>query len=148
MKKIASIILIFSFLSAAGGIKNKNNQFLNYVDKTVNYSFEIKGLKNLQTPFYVPKSYLPNSKRIEEVKKYVELSLMSIFLNKAYMKVDVYLNSQLINTYKKWVSLNQSVYNCKLIKLNFTSAVFKCGKRLLIKELNHKLKNLKVRDRK
>ena len=149
MKRILISVLILSFLFAFAKEKNNNDMYLNYVDKVVNYNFKIKDLKKLKTPFYVPKIYKSNMKpHNRPVKRYTKLKLLSILSDKAYIKVDVYLGLQLIDSYKKWLSLNQSVNDCKLIKLNFTKAVFKCNDGLLVKELNHKLKNLEIRERK
>jgi len=149
MKRILISVLILSFLFAFAKEKNNNDMYLNYVDKVVNYNFKIKDLKKLKTPFYVPKIYKSTMKPDNRpVKRYTKLELLSILSDKAYIKVDVYLGLQLIDSYKKWLSLNQSVNDCKLIKLNFTKAVFKCNDGLLVKELNHKLKNLEIRERK
>ena len=115
------------------------NQYLNYTNKIINYYFKLD-LDKIESPFYNPKprKIISNIKNIEN-KEIIKINLISVLNNQAYIKVEKYLGDKLITTNKKWLKLNQKIYNCKLIKLTNIKATFKCGNKILIKSINKKL---------
>jgi len=138
MKKLFILIFCFYIGNAKDDINTVQNQYLNYTNKIINYYFKLD-LDNIKSPFYNPqsKTIVSHIKNIEN-KEIIKIDLISILNNKAYIKVEKYLGDKLLTTNKKWLKLNQKIYNCKLIKLTDIKAIFKCGNKTLIKSINKK----------
>ena len=122
--------------------------YIDYANKVINYEFNIKNINKLKSPFYErPKSkslseYAGDKKNIR-IKKRVKIILLSIFENKAYIKIEKYLGEQLIRVEKRWISLNDKIYDCKLTKLTDIDAYFKCPNKTLYKTVNTKIPMLR-----
>ncbi len=138
MKKIILIMGFFLFLLA------QDDKYLTFVNKLVNYNFELRNVEDRTAPFEIKIINKSKGQNIQKllVKK-VKIDLLSIFNNQAYVKVDEYLGDQLIKTQKKWIKVGDKIYNCKLAKITIDKAVFKCGKKALIKSLNKKIPGFK-----
>jgi len=138
MKKIL-LLFIGIFLFA------KSDIYLDYVNKLVNYGFELKNLKTDKAPFEIKidkNIKYKNSVERTLVKK-IKIELLSIFNNQVYLKIDEYLGDQLIKTQKKWLKKSDRIYNCKIIKISLEKVILKCGKKILIKSLNKKIPGFK-----
>jgi len=143
MKRVVSILLL-GILAFGAEEKSVKDLYLEYANKVISYSFKIDGLEDIKSPFYQP----PSAKKVTKIKKVpvkksVRITLLSIFMNKAYIRIDEYLGAQLVGSVKKWIGLNDKIYDCKLIKLTATDAVFKCSKRMLFKTINQKIPRLR-----
>jgi len=151
MKKLTVLLTIFivTIIFAQGNIQRKNTQkdiYLDYTNKIINYEFNIKNINKIKSPFYEPPKFLPGpvgSKKNVRIKKRVKITLLSIFENKAYIKIDEYLGEQLIRVEKRWISLNDKIYDCRLTKLTDTDAYFKCSDKTLYKTINTKIPMLR-----
>jgi len=138
MKKIL-LLFIGIFLFA------KSDIYLDYVNKLVNYGFELKNLKTDKAPFEIKiDKNIKHKNSVERtlVKK-IKIELLSIFNNQVYLKIDEYLGDQLIKTQKKWLKKSDRIYNCKIIKISLEKVILKCGKKILIKSLNKKIPGFK-----
>jgi len=109
MKKIILLTVLIVLMFGADDVKLKNI-YLDYTNKIINYEFELKDINKIKTPFYKP--YTPDlnmTKNISHnqasVKKSIKLTLLSIFGNRAHIKIDTYLGEQLIKSEKKWIQL-------------------------------------------
>jgi len=134
------IILIFIFILYAKDDMNKvQNLYLNYTNKIINYYFDLN-LDKIKSPFYRPisQSITSNIKNMKN-KEIVKINLIAILNNQAYIKIEKYVGDKLITTNKRWLKLNQKIYNCKLVKLTNIKAIFKCGNKNLVKSVNKKL---------
>ncbi|ACM92719.1 hypothetical protein NAMH_1264 [Nautilia profundicola AmH] len=143
MKKL--VILIGLLTLMFGEATTQKDIYLEYTNKVINYEFNIKNLSKVKSPFYEPPKFFPgtpNAKNVQ-IKKRVKITLLSIFENKAYIKVEEYLGEQLVSVTKKWISLNDKIYDCKLSKLTDTDAVFKCSDKTLYKTINKKIPMLR-----
>ena len=155
MKKLVILLLAINIIFAQNTEQNnsilQNNQkdkYLEYTNKIITFGFELKNIEKIRSPFYnVAKGIkIYHNYNSAKMKKSVKITLLSILGKQAYVKIDVYLGEQLIKTNKKWIRLNDKIYDCRLIKLTYTDAYFKCGKRTLYKTINKKI--LKLRDTK
>jgi hypothetical protein len=144
MKKL---ILLTGFLSLvfSEGTTQKDI-YLDYTNKVINYIFNIDDIEKVKSPFYEPQKFIPGvrvGKKNVRIKKSVNITLLSIFEDRAYIKVEEYLGEQLVSVKKKWLKLNDEIYDCKLTKLTDTDAVFKCTDRTLYKTINQKIPMLR-----
>ena len=152
MKKlILKLVFIITVIFAQENAQQTNTQkdiYLDYTNKIIDYKFSIKNINKIKSPFYaLPKfttDTVGNKKNIR-IKKLVKITLLSIFEKKAYIKIEEYLGEQLINIKKRWVSLNDRIYDCRLIKLTDTDAYFKCGDKTLYKTVNAKIPMLRTK---
>ncbi|GAB6073905.1 hypothetical protein [Nautilia lithotrophica] len=143
MKKLVLLIGIISLMFGKGN--TQKDIYLEYTNKVINYEFNINNLNKVKSPFYEPPKFFPgtqNSKNVQ-IKKRVKITLLSIFENKAYIKVEEYLGEQLVAVIKKWISINDKIYDCRLSKLTDTDAVFKCSDKTLYKTINKKIPMLR-----
>jgi len=142
MKKLLIFLTgIFSVMLFAQD-QQKNDVYLDYTNKVINYEFSIDDLDKIKAPFYSVAEQKIVKKRVTqkiEVNKVVKIDLMSIFDNKAYIKINEYIGDKLIKTEKKWIKVGDKVYGCKLIKLTESDAVLKCKNKILYKTLNQKI---------
>ncbi|WP_457561079.1 hypothetical protein [Caminibacter sp.] len=135
MKKLVFVLIVFTGLFA------QDDKYLMYVNKLVNYNFELKDVQS-RAPFEI--KIIKNKKTIEKILvKRVKVDLLSIFGNKARIRERVYLGDQLIKSKIKWVKVGDKIYNCKVVKITFTNLVLKCNKRILIKSINEKIPFIK-----
>ncbi|AZV46961.1 hypothetical protein C3L23_06650 [Nautilia sp. PV-1] len=144
MKKLTLIAGIIAFIYAKGA--TQKDIYLDYTNKIINYEFNIKNLSKVKSPFYAPPKYFPGaqaSSKNAQIKKRVKITLLSVFGNKAYIKIQEYLGEQLIKITKKWIKLNEKIYDCRLSKLTETDAVFKCKDKTLYKTINQKIPMLR-----
>jgi hypothetical protein len=146
MKKLM-IVLGTAALLFSENVKTEQDLYLNYANKVINYEFTLKGLDKIKSPFYVKKIkkvYKSRNQYIKQnVQKVIKLELMSIFDNRAYIKIEEFLGEKLVSTNKKWIKKGDKVFGCKLVKLTETNAVFKCKNKTLNKTLNAKLPMLR-----
>jgi len=143
MKKL---ILLFGIISLV--VIKANTQkdiYLEYTNKIINYEFNLNNLNEVKSPFYEKRKNFPNSHNAKniQIKERVKITLLSIFGNKAYIKVEKYLGEQLVSVIKKWINVNDKVYDCRLFKLTDTDAVFKCSDKTLYKTINQKIPMLR-----
>ncbi|GAX87291.1 conserved hypothetical protein [Lebetimonas natsushimae] len=126
-------------------IASTNEKYLEYTNKLVTYNFELKNIDKIKSPFYKIKKpiFLNNKKINKNIKKIIHISLLSVFNDTAYIKIDEYMGDELINTYKKWVKKNDKIKNCRVENIYSDKIVIKCGKKQLIKKLN--VKSLRIR---
>jgi hypothetical protein len=139
MKKVFLLILgIVLFASS-------NDEFLDYTNKLVTYNFELKNFDKIKSPFFRPKkhTFIQGKGINQNVKKIVHISLLSIFNNSAYVKIEEFKGDELIKKYKRWVKKGDKIEQCKLIKIYLDKIVLKCNNHLLVKKLNEK--SLKIR---
>jgi len=143
MKKI--IIFLTIIITVVLANNPQKDKYLEYTNKVINYEFIIKDLDKIESPFYENKKIIFKNitKNERSVKKRVKITLLSIFDNKAYVKIEEFLGEQLIKVNKKWLSKNSKIYDCKLVKLNTTDVVFKCKNKILKKSLNKKIFGLR-----
>jgi len=139
MKNLIIILISIFCVIYAKEDNNIQNLYLNYTNKIINYYFKLD-LDKVKSPFYnrIPHTINPNIKNIEN-KEIIKIDLISILNNKVYINVKKYLGDKLIEKNKKWLKLNQKIYNCKLTELTNIKAIFKCGNKILIKSINKKL---------
>jgi len=139
MKNLIIILISIFCVIYAKEDNNIQNLYLNYTNKIINYYFKLD-LDKVKSPFYDRISQIvnPNVKNIEN-KEIIKIDLISILNNKVYINVRKYLGDKLIEKNKKWLRLNQKIYNCKLTELTNIKAIFKCGNKILIKSINKKL---------
>jgi len=141
MKRIVIVLgIVITVVLANNAQKDK---YLEYTNKIVNYEFVIKDLDKIKSPIYEKKSFNNGSKSKVNVKRRVKITLLSIFDNKAYVKIEEFLGEELKNVNKKWLSKNSKIYDCKLVKLNTTNVVFKCKNKILKKSVNKKFFGLR-----
>ncbi len=148
MKRVKIILLtgILGVALFATDNKTQKDLYLEYTNKVINYSFKIDKLEDIKSPFYensINKKVV-NTKKVP-VKKSVKITLISIFMNKAFIRIDEYLGAQLVGSVKKWIGLNDKIYDCTLIKLTSTDAIFKCAnsRKMLFKTINQKIPQLR-----
>jgi len=138
MKKIVLLLGFALFLFA------QDDKYLTYVNKLVNYSFELKNIEDKKAPFEIKLAQSAAKQNIKKLLvKRIKIELISIFDNQAYIKISEYLGDQLIKTEKKWVKVGDRVYKCKVVKITTDRVVFRCGKKTLIKSLNKKILGFK-----
>jgi len=128
------------------GANNQKDIYLEYTNKIINYEFNLKHLNDIKSPFYEEvrvDTGTKTSNKSVSAKKRVMITLISIFEKKAYIRIDEYLGEQLISVYKKWIGINDKIYDCKLVKLTDTDAVFKCKDKTLYKTINKKIPTLR-----
>jgi hypothetical protein len=140
MKKILFLIIgVFLFASVT-------EKYLDYTNKLVTYNFKLENIDKIKSPFYHPEkiTFLNNKKFNRNIKKIVHISLLSIFNNMAYIRVDEYMGDELIKTYKKWVKINDIIEKCKISNIYFDKIILKCGKKILVKHLHTKLLKIRI----
>jgi hypothetical protein len=146
MKKLILLIGFLSFVFSEG--ITQKDIYPDYTNKIINYEFNIENLNNVKSPFYETPKFSSNTQTKTnnvQIKKRAKITLLSIFENTAYIKVEKYLGKQLVAVTKKWISLNDKIYDCKLFKLTDTDAVFKCNNKILYKTINQKIPMLRDR---
>ena len=142
MKKM--ILLLFLII----GIVNANSvskRYLNYANKLVNYEFDLNNFESIHAPFE-PITKIVNGKKTTASKtlvKTIRTKLLSVFDNKAYFLINVYLGDQLIKSYDKWATVGSKIGNCKIKKITMDTAVLKCKDKVLVKTLNKKIPGIK-----
>jgi hypothetical protein len=144
MKKLAILLGLVSLLFSAGS--TQKDVYLDYTNKVINYEFNLNNISKVKNPFYSVPVYVPgvtSTVQNSQVKKRVQITLISIFGKKAYIKVDEYLGEQLTSTSKKWIGINDKIYDCKLVKITDTDAAFKCANKTLNKTINQKIPMLR-----
>jgi len=143
MKKLILLIGTVS-LMFSNGISQKDI-YLEYTNKVINYEFNLNNINKVKSPFYEPPKFFPGSQNAKniQIKKHVKITLLSIFEKEAYIKVEEYLGEQLVAVIKKWISINDKIYDCRLSKLTDTDAVFKCSDKTLYKTINQKIPMLR-----
>jgi hypothetical protein len=138
MKKLLFILGITLLLFA------QDDKYLTYVNKLVNYNFELRNVEDRKAPFEIkitPKNTKQNIQKI--LVKKVKIELLSIFDKQAYIKIDEYLGDQLLKTQKKWVKIGDKIYKCKVEQITLDKVIFKCKNKKLVKSLNKKIPGFK-----
>ena len=134
MKKIILILGMTLLLFA------QDDKYLTYVNKLVNYNFELRNVEDRKAPFEIKITTKNTKQNIQKILvKKVKIDLLSIFDNQAYIKIDEYLGDQLIKTQKKRVKIGDRVYKCKVVKITLDKVIFKCKNKKLVKSLNKKI---------
>ncbi len=124
-------LIVFSFAQ---------DKYLVYVNKLINYHFDLKA-NNIKAPFEIK---MINKKVIRQISsKKVDIDLLSIFNNEAYVNVKIFLGNQLIKHYKKWVKVGDEIYGCKIIKITNVKVILKCKDKIRIETLNRKIPQIK-----
>jgi hypothetical protein len=139
MKKILFLIIgVFLFASVT-------EKYLDYTNKLVTYNFKLENIDKIKSPFYHPEkiTFLNNKKFNRNIKKIVHISLLSIFNNMAYIKVEEFKENALMKSYKKWVKKGDKIEQCRLINIYNDEIVLNCNKKIIKKFLNEK--TLKIR---
>ncbi len=141
MKKIILILIIFNALLFAKDI----DKYLNYSNQLLNYQFQLKGFNSIKPPFE-PEVNIINGKKVTNLKKLIKtikVNLLSIFDKKAYVLIKIYLGNQFIKSYRKWVSVDDKIGDCKVSSIYFEKLILKCKNKTLIKSLNKKIPQIK-----
>jgi len=141
MKKLVLFVLMIVILYANS--KAEKDKYIEYVNEIVNYKFFIDKINKIKSPFF---NYTKNVNSVNKnikIQKRIEIVLLSIFDNKAYIKINKYIGSQLVSSKKIWINKNKKILGCKLVKLTNTDAFFKCRKKTLHKTLNSKIFNIR-----
>lgn len=140
MKKIFLLILGISLFSST------NDEFLDYTNKLVTYNFELKNFDKIKSPFFKPKKpiFLKAKEINKNVKKIVHISLISIFNNTAYIKIDEFKGDELVKEYKKWIKKGDKIEQCIVINIKIDKLILKCNNKILIKSLNKKSLNIRI----
>jgi len=142
-KTVFIVVLLFSVLY---GSDSQRDIYLEYTNKVINYEFNIKHLNDIKSPFYHRPNPVLDEKtnpKAVQAKKRVMITLISIFENRAYVKIQEYLGEQLVSVKRKWITINDKIYDCMLVKLTDTDAVFKCKNKTLYKTINQKIPMLR-----
>jgi hypothetical protein len=134
MKKSILFISVVLFASI-------NDKYLDYTNKLATYNFELKNIDKISSPFFKVEKL--TFIKVKNVKHFIHISLLSIFNDLAYIKVEEFKGEKLINSYKRWVKRGDKIEQCKLIKIYLDKIVLKCNNHLLVKKLNEK--SLKIR---
>jgi hypothetical protein len=137
MKKIVLLAIIIGFIFA------KDDKYLIFVNKLVNYNFELEKLKKIKAPFEVKVSIKEKQNTQKVLVKKIKIDLIAIFNNKAYIKLSEFLGDQLIKTKKEWVKIGDKIYKCKVTKIMEDKVIFNCKDKKLVKSLNKKIPGLK-----
>jgi hypothetical protein len=138
MRKIILIISFFAFLYA------QDDKYLAYVNRLVNYNFELKNLENVKTPFEIKTLSKTSKQNIQKILvKKIKIELISILDNQAYFKIDEFLGEQLIKTEKKWVKKGDKIYNCKVETITLNKVILRCKDKKLVKTLDKKIPGFK-----
>ncbi len=141
MKKI-----IFLFFMLIGIIFAKDiDRYLNYTNQLLNYQFNLNGFNNIKAPFE-PEIHIINGKRIKNAKillKTINVNLLAVFNNKAYVLIKEYLGDQLIKKYRKWIKIGDKIGDCKVSSIYFQKIVLKCNNKILVKTLYKKIPGIK-----
>jgi nanoRNase/pAp phosphatase (c-di-AMP/oligoRNAs hydrolase) len=138
MKKIILFISIcFLFAST-------EEEFLDYTNKLVNYSFKLKNFDKIKSPFF-KKEKKPVSQEIKKKnRKIINISLLSVLNNLAYVKIEIFKEDALIKSYKKWVEVGNYIDECKLTHIYTDKIILDCNKKILIKSLNEKTLRIRI----
>jgi hypothetical protein len=135
MKKSILFISVMLFASI-------NDKYLDYTNKLVTYNFELKNIDKISSPFFKVEKL--TFIKVKNVKHFIHISLLSIFNDLAYMKVEEFKGEKLINSYKKWVKRGDKIEQCKVKSVKIGKIILKCNNKILVKKLNKKLLNIKV----
>jgi hypothetical protein len=114
--------------------------YLQYVNKLVNYNFELNDKETKRAPF---EEKVIKAKIQKTLTKTIKIHLLSIFDKKAYLKIDEYLGDQLIKKWKKWVKVGDKIYKCRVSKITFNTVIIKCPRKTLVKTINQKIPGFK-----
>ena len=142
MKKTVLIIMVFVINLCAAGV---TKIYLDYANKLVYYGFNLDGFDKIHAPFE-PVIKIVNGKKIKETKtllKSINITLLTVFNNQAYVLIKEYVGDQLIKSYKKWVAINDNIGDCKVAKIKLSKVVLKCKNQTLVKTLNKKIPGIK-----
>ncbi len=138
MKKIVIVLTAALILFA------QDDKYLMYVNKLVNYHFELRSITDKQIPFEIKVEHNKTNVAVEKILvRRIKVELLSIFNNMAHVKIKEYLGDQLIKQESKWVKKGDKIYDCKIVKITLTKVVLKCKDRVLIKTLNKKIPGFK-----
>jgi hypothetical protein len=139
MKKILIIcigILLFA---------STKEEFLEYTNKLVTYHFELKNFDKIKSPFYKPKKKVTFLNKLRKsVKKVVHISLISVFDDRAYLKIEEYKGTDLVKSFKKWVKKGDKIEYCKVVSINIDKVVLKCNGKKLVKTTAKKLLKIRI----
>jgi hypothetical protein len=140
MKKILFLMMgmfLFAFTT---------DEFLDYTNKLVTYNFKLNNIDKIKSPFYeVKKPNFLNNRRINKnIKKLIHISLISIFNNTAYIKIDEFKGDELVKEYKKWIKKGDKIEQCIVINIKIDKLILKCNNKILIKSLNKKSLNIRI----
>jgi hypothetical protein len=138
MKKSILFISVMLFASI-------NDKYLDFTNKLVTYNFELKNIDKISSPFFkVKKLTFIKKNNIKNVKHFIHISLLSIFNDLAYIKVEEFKGDKLIKKYTKWVKKGDKIEQCKVDNVKIDKIILKCNNKILVKKLNKKLLNIKV----
>jgi hypothetical protein len=137
-------IILFLVIGIIFLYSSEKDEYLEYTNKLVNYHFELKGFDKLKSPFYKPEKKLFINNLVKNVKEIIHISLLSVFNDLAYVKIEIFRGDELSNTYKKWVKKGEKIQNCKVKEINIDKIILQCGNQILVKTLNPKSINIKV----
>jgi len=141
--RAAAVILGIAALLFAKDAPSQRDIYMNYTDKIMSYGFEIPNLDKIKNPFVVHVAK-KRKNRVQKIKrKYIKFSLISIFDNKVYVKIEKYLGEQLIDVKKKWIKPGDKVGECRLVKVTTTNAFFNCKGKTVKKTVNTKINMLR-----
>ena len=142
MKKLI-LLLLGSFII----LMAKENKYLEYTNALMHYNFELKGFKKIKVPFE-EEGELNGSQRIKGrhslLEKKINVTLLAILNNSAYIQIDEYIGDSLIKSYKKWVKEGEEFekyYKVKKITLSKIVLIFK--NKIITKTINQKIPGIK-----
>lgn len=135
MKKFA-ILIITAVLAMA-----QEDIYLQYVNKLVHYNF-VLNKQTKRAPFEI-KNAQSRGGSSYRLTKTVKIDLLSIFNDRAHIKIDEYLGDQLIKTKTLWVKKGSKVFDCKVDYVSIDKVVFECPHQKLVKTLNKKIPGFK-----
>lgn len=138
MKKLMFMIIISVVLFALN-----SDTYLTYTNKLIHYGFNLKNFDKMHIPFEIQRPEKNANIRMKTINKFYKTILLSVLNNRACFLIKEYFDNRLIREYKKWVSVNDKIGKCVIIKISFSKTVLKCKHKLLIKTLDKKILGLK-----
>jgi len=141
MKKI--LLLTISMVLFA----SVKSEYLGYTNKLLNYNFKLSKFSNITSPFFKKKQrimYANSQFAVQEVKKTIHISLISILNYSAFINVETFIGEEKVKEYKKWVKVNMKVGNCIVKHIYLDKIILKCDNKIKVKKLNKKLLKIRV----
>jgi hypothetical protein len=140
MKRVI-FFLIFFTLAFGENLSSVDNEYMNYVNKLINYEFQLKNFDKIKPPF--EEAFKPKQPRKLTLVKSIKITLLAILDNKAYVRLDEFLGDRLIKTEKKWVGIGDRIGNCRVSNITFSSLYLNCHNKVVVKTLNVKIPGIK-----
>jgi len=139
MKKILFLIIGITLFASV------NSEYSNYTHKLLDYNFKLSKLFKITSPFFEDRhKTMSNNYAEEDVKKIINISLISILNNSALINVSTFIGEEKVKENKKWVKVNTKIGNCIVKHIYQNKIILKCDNKLEVKKLNQKLLKIRV----